>query len=217
MNKYSLVIFLFVLVSACGPAKQEKSSRVDRLPYYQDERFTPVWMDEDDPRLDTFHRVFDFKLMNQDGKEISNRTFDGKIYVTNFFFTTCPGICPKMQANMASLQDEFMDDAEVLFLSHSVTPEYDSVAVLKKYAEAKGVVSGKWHLVTGDQLEIYTLGRKAYYVEEDQGLEMEIDDFLHTENFVLIDRNRFIRGIYNGLNKASLSQLSADIKLLKNE
>lgn len=86
---------------------------------------------------------------------------------------------------------------------------------MKKYADSKGVVSDKWHLVTGDQLEIYTLGRKAYFVEEDLGLEKEIDDFLHTENFVLIDEDRFIRGIYNRLNKASLSQLSADIRTLK--
>ncbi len=217
MIRYSMYVFILLSILSCLPDKEGRSSRVDRLPFYQDERFTPVWMSDDDPRLDTFHRVLDFQLLNQDGEEISNKTFDGKIYVTDFFFTTCPGICPKMTANMASLQDEFLDDNEVLFLSHSVTPDYDSVAVLKKYAEAKGVISDKWHLVTGDQLEIYTLGRKAYFVEEDLGLEMEIDDFLHTENFVLIDKNRYIRGIYNGLNKASLTQLSADIRTLKAE
>lgn len=208
---------MFINLIGCGPTNNERSSRVDKLPYYQDESFTPVWIDDGDSRLDTFHKVLDFKLLNQDGKEITNRTFDGKIYVTDFFFTTCPGICPKMQTNMAALQEEFLRDDQVLFLSHSVTPEYDTVEVLKKYADSKGVVSDKWHLVTGDQLEIYMLGRKAYFVEEDLGLEKEIDDFLHTENFVLIDKHRFIRGIYNGLNKASLSQLSADIRTLKKE
>jgi protein SCO1/2 len=102
-------------------------------------------------------------------------------------------------------------------LSHSVTPEHDSIPVLKEYAEDKGIDSQKWHLVTGDRDQIYKLGRKDYFVEEDLGLEKDIDEFLHTENFVLIDKDKHIRGIYNGLNKTSVSQLIADIKTLKRE
>lgn len=102
-------------------------------------------------------------------------------------------------------------------LSHSVTPERDSVAVLKRYAESKGILSHKWHLVTGTQQEIYKLGRKDYFVEESLGLAKDEDEFLHTENFVLVDGNGHIRGIYNGLNTTSVNQLMADIRALKNE
>ena len=137
--------------------------------------------------------------------------------MVDFFFTSCPGICPKMTANMNILQEEFLKDDDILLLSHSVTPEKDSVTVLKRYAEAKDVVSNKWHLVTGSQQEIYKLGRKDYFVEEDLGIEKDVDEFLHTENFVLIDKNRHIRGIYNGLNKTAINQLIADIKTLKAE
>ena len=118
---------------------------------------------------------------------------------------------------MEILQDEFLEDDDILLLSHSVTPERDSVPILKEYAENKGVISNKWHLVTGDQSEIYRLGRHEYFVEEDLGFEKDVDEFLHTENFVLMDRSRHIRGIYNGLNKASINQLIADIKTLRKE
>lgn len=118
---------------------------------------------------------------------------------------------------MGLLQEEFLEDDEILLLSHSVMPVRDSVSVLKNYAEAKGIKSEKWHLVTGERQVIYGLGRNDYFVEEDLGLEKDPDDFLHTENFVLIDKNRHLRGIYNGLNKASLQQLIADVKTLKQE
>ena len=118
---------------------------------------------------------------------------------------------------MMDLQNEFLKDENVLLLSHSVTPEKDSVSVLKAFADKKGILSHKWHLVTGTQQEIYKLGRKDYFVEEDLGIEKEADEFLHTENFVLLDRNRHIRGIYNGLNKTSIKQLIVDIQTLKKE
>ena len=120
-------------------------------------------------------------------------------------------------SNMTLLQDEFLTNDEVLLLSHSVTPESDSVSVLKQYADDKGILSHKWHLVTGSQQEIYKLGRQDYFVEEDLGLQKEPGDFLHTENFVLIDKNKHIRGIYNGLNKTSVRQLIEDIKTLTAE
>ena len=118
---------------------------------------------------------------------------------------------------MKIVQEEFLKDDEVLLISHSVTPDKDSVSVLREYALNKGVVSNKWHLVTGLQNEIYKLGRKDYFVEEDLGTDKDENDFLHTENFVLIDKNRHIRGIYNGLNKTSVNQLIKDIHTLKTE
>lgn len=216
MNNNCFFILLILSFLACGE-KPQNNSRVDSLPYYKEATFTPNWIKPGAPSLKTFHQISPFKLLNQEGEIVTEKTFAGKIYVTDFFFTICPGICPKMTDNMLILQDEFIDDEEVLLLSHSVTPERDSVPVLKKYAEKKGIASKTWHLVTGTQEEIYKLGRKDYFVEEDLGLEKEADEFLHTENFVLVDKNRHIRGIYNGLNKTSIRQLITDIKTLKGQ
>lgn len=192
-------------------------SRVEALPYYDEATFTPKWLDREDQAIHELHQISPFKLINQDGDMVTELTFQDKIYVTDFFFTVCPGICPKMMDNMWEIQHEFKDDDEVLLLSHSVTPERDTVAALKKYAKERNIISGKWHLVTGDRDEIYRMGRMEYFVEEDLGLKKDLDEFLHTENFVLIDKNRHIRGIYNGLNKASVKQLILDIKTLKQE
>lgn len=196
---------------------KEKSSRVETLPYYGDASFTPKWHSPGDEVLDSFHQIPPFKLLDQNGAAITEKTFEGKIYVTDFFFTICPGICPKMTANMSILQEAFIDDPDVLLLSHSVTPERDSVPVLKQYAEEHDIDARKWRLATGDREQIYKLGRMDYFVEEDLGLEKTADEFLHTENFVLVDRKRHIRGIYNGLNAASINQLIADVKTVKKE
>lgn len=213
----NIILFLLIIsLVACNQSSQ-KDSRVVTLPFYNEATFTPHWLSPNDEVLDTFHRISPFKLINQEGEIITEKNFADKIYVVDFFFTICPGICPKMTDNMAILQDEFLNDDDVLLLSHSVMPESDSVSVLKRYAENKGILSHKWQLATGTQQEIYKLGRKDYFVEEDLGLEKEIDEFLHTENFVLMDKNRHIRGIYNGLNKTSINQLITDIKTLKKE
>ena len=145
---------------ACNNEKT-KTSRVDELPYYNEATFTPIWLEDDKIAAKDLHRIAPFSLINQEGDTITEKTFKGKIYVTDFFFTSCPGICPKMTANMAVIQDEFLKDKDILILSHSVTPERDSVPVLKEYAENKGIISGKWHLVTGSQEEIYRLKRKS--------------------------------------------------------
>ena len=210
-------IFLFLICLMACNESQPNNSRVEMLPFYNEATFTPHWLSPNEDILDTFHRISPFILTNQEGATITEATFKDKIYVADFFFTICPGICPKMTGNMMELQDEFINDDEIMLLSHSVTPERDSVPVLKRYAEDKGILSHKWHLVTGSQQEIYRLGRKDYFVEESLGLDKEEDEFLHTENFVLIDKNRHIRGIYNGLNKTAIKQLISDIKTLKKE
>ncbi len=198
-------------------ATAEKESRITTLPFYNDPSFTPKWITPGNDSISGMHAIPKFKLVNQLGDTITEKTFANKIYVTDFFFTSCPGICPKMTNNMALIQEEFEQDEHVLLLSHSVTPEYDSVPILKNYADAKGVLPNKWHLVTGVRKEIYNLGRFAYFVEEDLGIPKGDDDFLHTENFILVDSKRHIRGIYNGLNKTAISQLIADIRTLKKE
>lgn len=216
LNRYNLLIFLAFTIIGCKKSEKEVESRVETLPYYNEASFTPKWLNNVED-LETFHKVPSFNLIDQNGESVTGQTFKEKIYVTDFFFTTCPGICPKMTENMALVQEAFKDDPEVLLLSHSVTPETDSVQVLKTYAENKGAISNKWYLVTGDRKQIYDLGRKTYFVEQDLGQEKEEDEFLHSENFVLIDKNKHIRGIYNGLNATAVQQLIADIKTLEKE
>jgi protein SCO1/2 len=165
----------------------------------------------------TFHKIRPFKLINQENESFTEREIEGKICVADFFFTSCPGICLEMTNSMADIQKEFINDDEIQLLSHSVTPEKDSVPVLKEYAEEKKVNFKRWKLLTGDKDEIYDLGRKYYFVEEDEGVKRGNDVFLHTENFILIDKQRHIRGIYNGLDPDSMQNLIRDIKVLKLE
>lgn len=210
--KLIFVSIFFLNLFSCQ--RSTSSFNSDELPYYQDASFTPFWHSTIKDSLNRFHRIPPFRLFNQLGDTISENTFKEKVYVADFFFTTCPGICPMMTSNMSLIQEAFKDESRVLLLSHSVTPEYDSVPVLKEYAKEKEVLDNKWHLVTGDRKVIYDLGRKSYFVEESLG-EISIEsDFLHTENFVLIDQNRHIRGIYNGLRKNDINQLIKDINTL---
>lgn len=211
-TKYYLPLLLLLVISSCNTTVQNLDT--EELPYYNEATFTPSWIESDKEKR-KFHKIPEFKLINQNGDSITEVTVKDKIYVVDFFFTACPGICPKMTTNMHKVQEVFKDDQEVLLLSHSVTPESDSVAVLKDYAELNEVDAAKWHLLTGDQKTIYDLGRNAYFVEEDLGLTKSEGDFIHTENFVLVDQQRHIRGIYNGLNKTSVNQLIEDIKSLK--
>lgn len=216
MKKFNLIISIYCLLFAhC--ATDAPSSRVEHLPYYNDASFTPHWIGDFPDSIHTFHKIPPFELINQHGLKITHEKLSGKIYVADFFFTTCPGICPKMTLNMKLLQEEFKKDSSVLLLSHSVTPEIDSVRQLAKYAKKHGINSPYWHLLTGNRKEIYNLGRNAYFIEEDLGVEKTDEDFLHTENFVLIDQQGHIRGIFNGLNKTSIAQLIADIYALKKE
>jgi protein SCO1/2 len=216
VNNFFLVL-IFLFFSCKNSVKKEDSSRVDALPYFNEASFTPKWITPKSKKLNAFHKIPDFELINQNGEIVTQKTFENKIYIADFFFTSCPGICPMMTKNMHKIQKEFINDNEVLLLSHSVTPVKDSVSVLKEYAKDKNIIDSKWHLVTGDRKQIYDLGRQSYFVEENLGEPLGIDDFLHTENFVLIDKEKHIRGIYNGLNRASIAQLIVDIKALKLE
>ncbi len=160
---------LLIGISGCQSGA-EPAALLPQLPYYSEATYTPQWFDGE-AVPDTFHQIPAFSLTNQLGDPVTEATVAGKVFVVDFFFTACPGICPRMTDNMSLVQQAFADDDGVLLLSHSVTPEYDSVAVLQRYAEDKGVIDGKWHLLTGDRDDIYHLGRNAYFVEEDLGLE----------------------------------------------
>jgi len=204
--KHSIFILSLILIVSCKEKQQQ-------LPYYDTPDFTPKWEMANEK---TFHKIRPFKLINQENQVFTEKDIEGKICVADFFFTTCPGICPKMTKSMADLQKEFIIDNEIMLLSHSVTPEKDNVAVLKQYAKEKKVNFKRWKLLTGNKAEIYDLGRKYYFVEEDEGIKKGNDIFLHTENFILIDKQRHIRGIYNGLDPNSIKNLIRDIKILKN-
>lgn len=161
-----------------------------------------------------YHRIADFELTNQNGRTITQDDYQDKIYVADFFFTTCQTICPIMTKNMYEIQEALRDDMEVMLLSHTVTPDIDTVAQLKRYAEEKGVNDAKWNLVTGDKKQIYELARKSYLAVKDNG-DGGPYDMIHTENFMLIDKERRIRGFYDGTSGEEIERLLEDIKILK--
>ena len=162
------------------------------------------------------HKIANFNLINQNGKTITQNDYKDKIYVTDFFFTTCQTICPIMTDHMYQIQKEISNDNDVMLLSHSVTPKIDSVAQLKRYAKLKGVDDSKWNLVTGDKKQIYELARKSYLAVKTSGNGDQYD-MIHTENFMLIDKKRQIRGFYDGTDSEAISQLLEDIETLKKE
>ncbi|KJD31232.1 photosynthetic protein synthase II [Tamlana nanhaiensis] len=163
-----------------------------------------------------YHKIANFKLINQNGDTITQETYKDKIYVADFFFTTCQTICPIMTDHMSDIQKEIINDDEVMLLSHTVTPKIDSVAQLKRYAKRKGVIDKKWNLVTGDKKQIYELARKSYLAVKDFG-DAGPFDMIHTENFMLIDKKRQIRGFYDGTDKEEINRLLDDIAILKEE
>jgi len=187
-----------------------------RLPIYNPVDINPKLVDAAVRSKTKNHTVADFTLINQNGDTITQKDFNNKIYVTDFFFTRCQSICIAMAYNMSELQEHFKNDDAIMFLSHSVTPSIDSVSVLRDYANKKGVIDGKWHVTTGTKKHIYDLARKSYFAVLDEG-DGDENDFIHTENFILIDKKRRIRGIYDGTEKENMQRIIEDIKLLKKE
>jgi len=185
-----------------------------RLPIYQPSMVNPELVDSTLVYVKKYHTIGDFELVNQNGDTITHKTYSDKIYIADFFFTTCPTICPVMTANMADIQDVIKTDPEVMLLSHSVTPDIDSVPQLKKYALEKGVIGSKWNLVTGSKKEIYELARKSYLAVLTDG-DGGPYDMIHTENFILVDKERRIRGFYDGTSKDEIDQLFSDLEVLK--
>ena len=187
---------------------------VEKLPIYQPASVNSELVDTTIVHKINYHKISDFSLTNQNGETVTQNKFDNKIYVADFFLTTCQSICPIMTKNMKEIQDKLIKDSEVLLLSHTVFPEIDSVEVLKKYAIENDVIDSKWDLVTGDKKQIYDLARKSYLAAKDNSFgEYEM---IHTENFVLIDKKKQIRGFYDGTNKEEIDKLYEDIKILKN-
>lgn len=185
------------------------------LPIYNPSNFNPELVDKSLQNKNENHTVSDFKLINQNGQTITQEDYKDKIYVADFFFTRCGSICPIMTNNMVKLQEEFITNDDIMFLSLSVTPEIDSVSVLRAYADNKGVIDAKWNVTTGNKKHIYELARKSYFAVVEQG-DGGLQDFIHTPNFILIDKEKQIRGIYDGTKDEDIERIIEDIIILNN-
>ena len=216
--KKSIPTLLFLMVfSIVGITIYYKlMSKNEKLKIYNPIDVNPKLVDISVKNIKKNHTISDFELINQNGKKITNEEYKGKIYIADFFFTRCQNICIAMAYNMAELQEYYKNDQEIMFLSHSVTPDIDSVSVLKKYAIEKGVIDGKWNVTTGLKTHIYDLARKNYFAVLDEGNGDE-NDFIHTEQFILIDKERRIRGFYDGTEKKDMEKIKNDIIILKKE
>jgi protein SCO1/2 len=188
----------------------------EKLAIYQPSMVNYELVDSTLQHKKKFHKIAPFSLTNQNGLTVTEKDYMNKIYVADFFFTTCPSICPKMTANMGLIQENIKTDNQVLLLSFSVTPEIDSVQQLKSYAIEKGVIDSKWNLLTGNKKEIYELARKSYLAVKTDGDGGE-HDMIHTENFILVDPEKRIRGFYDGTDINAMDELLSDIKILQME
>ena len=202
------VIIIFCIYTLLKPK--------ERLPVYQPDMVNAELVDSTVQYVRKYHKIADFELVNQNGDTITQDYYNDKIYIADFFFTTCLTICPIMTDHMVQIQEKIKNDEEVLLLSHTVFPVADSVPVLKEYALEKGVIDDKWNLVTGDKKEIYELARKSYLATKSTGDGGKYD-MIHTENFILVDKNKQIRGFYDGTDPEAIENLMHDLEVLKAE
>ena len=209
LKRFSICSFLFFILFSCNKNDVE-------LPYYNSPSFDPIFLNHDDSveKLVT-HKIEDFILINERGNYFGSKNLHGTIHVANFIFTSCTHICPKMTTNMVEVERKFKNNSDVNLVSFTVTPWLDSPDVLKRYKEEFTLNSKNWHFLTGEKNEIYTLARKSYFAEEEIGFTKDSADFLHTEHFLLVDKNFRIRGIYNGTLSLEMEQLIKDIDILK--
>ncbi len=203
------LIFSIITLSFIYTALKPKKT----LPVYSPSMVNPEMVDSTVQYISKYHTIADFRFTNQNGRIITQKDYENKVYVADFFFTTCGSICPKMTTNLVIVQKAFINNPKVKLLSFSVMPDVDEVAVLKKYAIKNGVNDSKWNLVTGDKKEIYSLARKSYLAVK-QGSPSELYDMVHTENFVLVDTKKRVRGFYDGTKKEDIEQLIEDIEWL---
>ena len=214
LKKYKIYILLWIVFAVVFlTASMRLLTPAKTLKIYNPADVNPELVDSTMQYISKFHNIANFSFINQNGKTITQKDYEGKIYVADFFFTTCGSICPKMTTNLEEIQKAFANDPKVMLLSHTVFPETDSVSVLKEYAIKHKVDDSKWNLVTGDKKEIYTMARKSYLAVK-LGKPEELYDMVHTENFVLVDSKRRVRGFYDGTNKEEVQKLIEDINWL---
>jgi protein SCO1/2 len=208
-----------MILISCKDTEENKEvqeqTTVQPLPFFNSADFTPEWIETSSPEYPDIHTIDTFQLLNQNGETVANETFKDKIYVADFFFTSCGGICPKLTKHMKKIQDHFIDADDVLLISHTVMPSIDSVETLKNYANKFGAIDNKWHFVTGEQSKIYDLARNSYFADEDFTKTKDESAFVHTENFLLIDQLGRIRGVYNGTIELEVNRLIEHIERLR--
>jgi protein SCO1/2 len=207
-----LLVFSIITISLFYSALKPKKT----LPIFNPSDVNPELVDSTVQYISKYHTIADFSFVNQNGKTITQKDYEGKVYVADFFFTTCGSICPKMTTNLVEVQKAIINNPKVMLLSHTVFPETDSVPVLKAYAIKNGVIDSKWNLVTGDKKEIYTMARKSYLAVK-LGKPEQLYDMVHTENFVLVDQKKRVRGFYDGTKKEDIQKLISDINYLCTE
>ena len=213
---YQTVFLLLSSILLLGCA--ENTSETATLPYYNDPDFTSLFIKNEGGINEKIpHSISDFSFLNQDSALITQKNIEGKIHVANFIFTVCPSICPTMTKNMKIVSDSLQNDDNIAFLSYSVTPWIDTPSVLKKFKDKNSIKNTNWHFLTGSKSAIYQLARKSYFAEEDIGFSKDSTEFLHTEHFILVDKNKKIRGIYNGTLTLEMQKLLEDIKTLNAE
>lgn len=214
-SKYKhLFITLLILSAIIISLMYQALKPEEKLAVYEPSMVQPELVDESIQYIRKDHKIADFKLINQNGDTITQENYKNKIYVADFFFTTCLSICPMMTDNMVRIQEEIKNNPDVMLLSHTVTPLIDTVEQLKKYAQEKGVMDHKWNLVTGDKKQIYELARKSYLAVKTTG-DGGPFDMIHTENFILVDKDKQIRGFYDGTNPDEIDKLLHDIEILQ--
>ena len=215
MNKTGLIISFAVMIIGVFIAYKMLDKPMP-LKIYSPKDLNPELVDEDQRDIYKNHRIRDFRLVNQDGDSVTDSFLKDKIYVADFFFTTCPTICPAMSNELERVQEAFEGDLGIQIVSHTVQPEYDSPEILKEYAALHKANPNQWTFLTGDKSEIYSLARKSYFAVTTEG-DGGISDFIHTENFVLVDKKKRIRGFYDGTSADDVNRLIKDIKILKDE
>jgi protein SCO1/2 len=220
MNKNKLVPALLIsaalIAVIVGYLKINDKKPLRYLPYFGIQRVDTILKSGMYTKDTVFHTVQDFNFVNQDGKNVSQKDFDGSIYVTDFFFTTCQSICPIMSKEMEKVAAAYKGNSKVKILSHTVNPEFDSVPVLKAYAQQHNADVKQWMFVTGNKQELYAIARTGYYLNAEQG-DGGPEDFIHTQNFALVDMEKHLRGYYDGTKPEEVDQLIKDIALLLKE
>lgn len=208
-NYYWLLSLLPIVFIVWFLVSKNENKPLRYLPYFGPKNYS-------NSQDTTFYTVTNFSFTNQNGETVTKNSIKNKIYVTEFFFTTCKTICPIMNTNLEKVYNVFKTDTNFLILSHTVDPETDSVSVLKSYANFRKVTTNNWQFVTGSKRELYNMARKSYLLDTSEGNGDE-DDFVHTQNFALIDKEGHIRGFYDGTIATEIDKLILEINLLKQE
>lgn len=214
---YTLICSLILWIHGCATQTPQPVSDPDQLPYFRDAMLTPEWFQAGDPVLDSIHRIPAFSLSDQQGAPFTETDMNGRICISNFFFTRCKSICPNMTLQLKHLQDTLGVASDIQWLSFSVDPEADSISVMNAYANDYGLKADNWKLLTGNRDSIYHLARLGFFAGDSTGRISPTSEFLHTENVILTDGYRRIRGVYNGTLRVEMDRLLEDIQILRKE